>query len=430
MERGDKATILEALDEARTRTRMLADAFTEEDLLEPAADYLSPPCWDLGHIGNFEELWLVQRLLDAPELRAGYNDIYDAFRHPRAERPQLELLDRQGCQEYQDEVRARVAAILANTDTGPDAPRLTRDGFVHWMLVLHEHQHQETLLQSLAMRGPARTSLPPPRALPEPGALDSPWVDIPAGTCTMGRTQGPGVYDNESPPCAVEVEPFAMARYPVTCGEYLAFIEDGGYTKPAFWSPRGQAWLEEGHQAPLYWFRRDGQWWRRDLRGESTILEAYDEILCHVTYWEAEAYAKWRDARLPTEAEWEHAARFGGRWNPWGDAPATPEMANVDQTAWGPSRIGAYPEGRSALGVEHMIGDVWEWCSSGFEPYPGFEAYPYDAYSKVFFGGDYKMLRGGAWSARAGCAHATFRNWDHPYRRQIFSGIRLAKDGA
>ncbi len=428
----NKESIRAALDEARRRTWSLMDGVRDEDWDRPVADYLSPPNWDVGHMANFEELWLVQNLAEHHELHAGYNTIYDAFATPRQDRPKLRLLGRSEARAYMDEVRQQSLAVLEQLDL--DASRLTRGGFVHWMIVLHEHQHQETLLQSLTMLGPERYTPPRARPLPEPQDIVDAWqahyVTIPRGTFRMGTEQGPGVYDNEAPPHTVELPAFQMARYPATCGQYLQFIEEGGYDDARWWSARGRQWLDDTpHHAPLYWQRIDGAWHRTDLRGTVPIAEVEDEILCHVTYFEAEAFAAWAGARLPTEAEWERACRgrIGAR-NPWGDTPATTDLANVDQLGLGPSRVGAYPDGGSPDGVEHMIGDVWEWTSSDWQAYPGFEAFPYEEYSDVFWGGDYKVLRGGAWSARAGCATGTFRNWDHPYRRQIFSGIRLARD--
>lgn len=424
---GLKQELRDALEEGRQRTFDLTAGLSDADLGEAACGYLSPPVWDMGHIANFEELWLVQNILDCPEMHDGYNDIYDAFRHPRAERPKLRLLNRDGARDYMDEVRGRALRVLDEVDLQGDCGRLLKDGFVHRMIIQHEAQHQETLIQSLMMHGPRRYRTPPARDLPGPTPPKQPsWIDVPQGSFTMGTDPAPGVYDNESPSHDVDVAAFQIARDPVTCGDYLAFMEAGGYQDEALWSKRGRAWLaDEAHHAPLHWKRRDDGWWRVDLRGARPVADVADEVLAHVTYFEAEAFASWSDARLPTEAEWEKAAR----WSPDGTQPRSepsPEAANVDQTAFGCSRVGA-ARWTSPLGARHMLGDVWEWTSSEFEAYPGFEAYPYDEYSKVFFGGDYRVLRGGSWATRPGCATATFRNWDHPYRRQIVSGIRLAR---
>ncbi len=436
MNASDKEALRDALRAARERTWLLAEPLTDKQLTTAVTDYLSPPVWDLGHMANFEERWLVQFFLECPELHAGFNDIYNAFRHARKDRPKLRLLDRDGVRTYMEEVRGRAEQVLEKIDDIRCDPRYLENGFLHRMLVLHEDQHQETLLQTLQMIGPDDYAPAVQLTHPEPATpLEKGWVLVEEGAFTMGTDHVTGVYDNEAPPHEVNVDTFRIARYPVTIGEYQAFMEDGGYERTEWWSERGKQWLaDEPHHAPLHWKQApDGDWHRVSLHGADSTTQVSDEILCHITHHEAEAYAAWLGARLPSEAEWEKAARWNpengvvGR-NPWGDAPATPDRCTMDQLHWGPSRIGSRPDSASPLGVEHMIGDVWEWTSSGFDAYPGFEAFPYDEYSKVFFGGDYKVLRGGSWATRAGCATGTFRNWDHPYRRQIFAGMRLAMD--
>jgi iron(II)-dependent oxidoreductase len=158
-----------------------------------------------------------------------------------------------------------------------------------------------------------------------------------------------------------------------------------------------------------------------------------DRPVCHVCYWEAEAFARWAGKRLPTEAEWEVAALWDpaqgrSRRFPWGDEPATPLRANVDQLAFDTAPVGAYPGGASPSGCLGMIGDVWEWTSTTFDAYPGYATFPYPEYSEVFFGDEYRVLRGGSWATRTGAIRGSFRNWDYPIRRQIFSGFRCARD--
>lgn len=428
-----RRAVADALDEARARTWLLVEPLSDDDLIQAAADFLSPPVWDLGHMANFEERWLVQYLLECGELRDGFNDIYNAFKHARKDRPKLRLLDRDGVRRYMEEVRGRTHDVLAQLDGNCD-PRMLEGFFLHWMLVLHEDQHQETLLQTIQMRGPGRYT--PAEIRPHPAVVEPvqrAWVPIPEGPFTMGRAQAARVYDNEAPAHEVDVPAFQMARYPVTCGDYLAFVDGDGYTNPDHWSPEGQQWLAStDHHAPMNWFRASDGWHRNTPTGDAAIADVPNEILCHVNFFEAQAYAEWLGARLPTEAEWEKAARWSPHGsvqiNPWGDHDAEPTLANMDQLGWGPGPVGNRPDGASPMGVEHMVGDVWEWTTTSFEPYPGFAPFPYDEYSKVFFGGDYRVLRGGSWATRAGCANATFRNWDHPYRRQIFAGIRLARD--
>ena len=245
-------------------------------------------------------------------------------------------------------------------------------------------------------------------------------------------TDAPASLDNERPAHVVDVPAFWIDAAPVTNGQFRQFVEAGGYDEPRWWGERGWAWREEADLvAPQFW-RRDGAAWSRLRFG---IVEPLpdDEPVQHVGWHEADAYARWAGRRLPTEAEWEKAARFdpatgeSRRW-PWGDDDPTDAHANLGQRHLGPAPVGAYPLGVSAVGCHQMVGDVWEWTSSDFLAYPGFEWFPYAEYSDVFYGGDYKVLRGGSWATHASVGRTTFRNWDHPIRRQIFAGFRTARD--
>jgi iron(II)-dependent oxidoreductase len=249
----------------------------------------------------------------------------------------------------------------------------------------------------------------------------------------MGTSDDGWAYDNERPAHEVFVPAFHLDSAPVTNRAYLSFVESGGYDQPRWWSHAGWEWrTASGKRRPAFWLREGGEPLRRRFgRVEPLPL---DQPVQHVCYHEADAYARWAGKRLPTEAEWEKAASWDPvtrtkRRYPWGDADPTSEHANLGQRHHQPAEVGAYPAGVSAYGVHQLVGDVWEWTSSGFEGYPGFRSFPYKEYSEVFFGGDYKVLRGGSWATRAHVATPTFRNWDLPLRRQIFAGVRLAWDG-
>jgi iron(II)-dependent oxidoreductase len=390
---------------------------------------MSPLVWDAGHVGVYEELWLVMNVSGSAAINEPRMRFYDAFENPRATRGELPLMGRTEVEKYRDEVRRRVYDILDEIDLGCADP-LVADGFVYAMVVQHESQHNETLLQALQMMpggyDAERALLPAGRGV----RLDQ--VTVPMGNYPIG-SDAHRPYDNEHPRHVVELAEFSIDRFPVTCGQYIAFIEDGGYQRPELWSPTGWEWRGgEGVTAPAYW-RGEGTEWYRDSFGRSQRVEP-DRPVMHVCWYEADAYARWTGRRLPTEFEWEVAAAWDPgtgtmRSYPWGNAPWRPDLANLDQRGFDTSPVGAYPAGASALGCEQMLGDVYEWTSSDFLGYPGFRSFPYPQYSEVFFGGEYKVLRGASWATRPSVARNTFRNWDYPIRRQIFSGFRTAANG-
>jgi iron(II)-dependent oxidoreductase len=248
----------------------------------------------------------------------------------------------------------------------------------------------------------------------------------------MGTDTEAWALDNERPAHPVAVPAFFIDRAPVTNGQYAAFIAAGGYDDERWWSPAGWAHrVKAGLTAPMHW-QRDGDGWAYTRFGVTERI-AEDEPVVHVCFYEAEAFAAAAGRRLPTEAEWEKAARYDpatgrSRRFPWGDEPPEPRHANLDQRHLRPAPVGAYPDGSSPLGVHQLIGDVWEWTASDFHGYPGFRAFPYREYSEVFFGPDYKVLRGGSFGTDRSACRGTFRNWDYPIRRQIFSGFRCARD--
>ncbi|SDN16167.1 iron(II)-dependent oxidoreductase [Geodermatophilus siccatus] len=428
-------TLARDLEAARQRTLRLTD-HDEPELLRQHTPLLSPLVWDLAHVGQQEDLWLLRRGdarrqgLLSPDVEA----LYDAFTHPRAVRSRLPLLPPVEARSFCGEVRGRVLDRLGRLGRDDDG-----DPFDFAMVVSHEQQHDETMLQALNLRtGPpllgAGTSLPPGR----PGVAGT-SVPVPGGEFVLGvdAADEPFSLDNERPAHRVDVPPFRIGRVPVTNAEYAAFVADGGYGDRRWWSERGWAHrVEAGLERPQFW-SADG------TRTRFGVVETVppDEPVQHVTYFEAEAYAAWAGvtgaapagARLPTEVEWEKAAVWDPatqrrRRFPWGSAEPSAALANLGGDALRPAPVGAYPASASACGAEQMVGDVWEWTSSDFAPWPGFRPMLYADYSAPFFGGDYKVLRGGSWAVDASILRPSFRNWDHPIRRQVFSGFRLAWD--
>jgi gamma-glutamyl hercynylcysteine S-oxide synthase len=363
---GREARLQEDLAAVRQRTLDLIAHLSTADLERVIDPILSPLVWDLGHIAAYEDLWCVHRHDPArpPLLHAGLAGHYDAFETPRAVRGDLRILGHAGALDYLAAVRERTLDALERLGAG--------DGFVHEMVLRHELQHTETMRQAMATAGLLEED-PPAQPPARPSAPDGPaWARIPGGTHALGAPDGVFAYDNERPRHAVDVPPFRIARRPVTNASWLTFAEGGGYVRREWWSDEGWAWKEE-----------------YDITHHAGVAAgAPDAPVCHVSWFEADAFARAHDARLPTEAEWEKAA--------------TSDQLDV-------------------------VGAVWEWTSTEFHGYPGFAAHPYREYSEVFFDRGYRVLRGGSWATHPRVATRTFRNWDLPERRQIFSGVRLAR---
>ena len=362
----DEAALIRArtFEEARRATLELVEGLDDDVMHQPLDPIMSPLVWDLAHIAAYEDLWAVHRLGGEPLLHEELAATYDAFETPRAVRADIELLDREQALRYMEEVRARTLEVLQRV--GPSE--------FHELVIFHELQHTETMRQALFLGGQPGGE---PESIPTlDGEPD--WLEFEAGAFTMGAEPGGAfVYDNELPRHRVTTGAFAIQSFPVTNASFLSFAEGGGYEYRPWWSEEGWSWKQ------CYDITHPGGW----AGGPPSELGAPVQ---HISWFEADAFARSQGARLPTEAEWERAATW-------------------DQELKG-------------------IGAVWEWTSSEFAAYPGFEAFPYREYSEVFFDRGYRVLRGGSWAASPVVATKTFRNWDLPERRQIFSGVRLARD--
>ncbi|HET9120155.1 MAG TPA: SUMF1/EgtB/PvdO family nonheme iron enzyme [Solirubrobacterales bacterium] len=385
------------MEEARRHTLQLVQPLTEEQLNRVYDPILSPLIWDLGHIANFEELWLVRRIGGREPLRGDLGELYDAIEQPRKIRGELPILRADEVRPYMEGVRERALEVLGEIDLDPGDPLLA-DGFVYEMLLAHEYQHNETMLQLLQMvesYEPVEVDGGPAAEHVSTGPV---MVLVEGGSHEIGAADVGFAYDNERPRHRIELEPFLMDRTPVTNADYTNYLD------------------ETGAEPPMYW-ERDGEGgWVRTAMGRTEAVDPRLPVI-HVSWKEADAFARWAGKRLPTESEWEAAA-----------AGASRDRANLDEFSFGPAPAGAYRDGASSSGAVQMLGDVWEWTSSDFTAYSGFEAFPYAEYSEVFFGDEHKVLRGGAWATRRDVVRTSFRNWDLPERRQIFAGIRCARD--
>jgi iron(II)-dependent oxidoreductase len=313
---------------------------------------MSPLNWDLGHMAAYEDLWLNHRVGGRELLRDDLAALYDAFETPRAVRGGLEFLRGEELREYMATVRDRAL----------EAP--VADGDLHELVIRHELQHTETMLQAMALAGITPPSFHGPVTVAGSGLE---MIEVPEGPFVAGSSPDGFAYDNERPRHTASTGRFTIGRSPVTNASWQAFVEGGGYAQREHWSEAGWAWRTEhgidGHPG-----------------GPA------DAPVVHVSFHEAEAFARAHDARLPTELEWEKAA---------------PQLDGV--------------------------GNVWEWTESHFTPYPGFKPHPYREYSEVFFGDRYRVLRGGSCATHPRVASNQFRNWDLPERRQIFAGVRIAR---
>jgi gamma-glutamyl hercynylcysteine S-oxide synthase len=425
--------VADLLAEARARTLLLVAPLSDDDLTRQHSPLMSPIVWDLGHIGEFEALWLIDNL--GGEITSGeLAGMYDPFNNPRATRGSLPLPPGREALREMAVARDRVLRALGDIDLAGDDP-LLENGFVFRMVLQHEYQHGETILQTLQLKQGEPYAAPRGRVFPPAAGSGGvgEMVDFPGGEVVIGSDDTGAAYDNERPAHRVEVAPFRIGRHPVTCGEYLRFVEDGGYRDDDLWSDAGRSWLREaGAEAPMYW-ERTGDGWRERVMDIVRPLDPHRPV-CHVCCHEAEAYARWAGGRLPTEVEWEAAACYDPRERarlafPWGNERPTWRHANLDQLAFDTAPVGTFPLNISPIGCHGMIGDVWEWTASAFGPYPGYRTFPYKEYSEVFFGDEYRVLRGGSWATRPDAIRGSFRNWDYPIRRQIFAGFRLAADG-
>ena len=424
-----KQEIANLLAEARERTLLLVSDLSDEDLHRQHDVLMSPIIWDIGHIAHFEELWLTRNLDGAIEF-SEMPGMYNPFEHPRATRASLALPTLTEMIERLEEIRARVLKRLETVEFDDRKP-LLRDGYVYHMVLQHEYQHNETILQTLQLKKGEPYQARRARSFESQPAFANEMVEFPGGRVTIGTEDQSAAYDNERPLHTVDLKPFLIDRTAVTNARYLEFMKDGGYRREELWSEDGRRWLADiGAEAPKYWVREGDRWLNR-------VMDLSREVdpnrpVCHVSYYEAEAFARWDRKRLPTELEWEAAASWdpsksSARQFPWGDVVDT-TFANIDQLAFDTAPIGTFEQNFSPVGCYGMIGDVWEWTSSDFRGYPGFRSFPYREYSEEFFGNAYKVLRGGSWATRPGAIRNTFRNWDYPIRRQIFSGFRCARD--
>lgn len=407
-----------ALADARARTLAIYAHLDLDKLEVPCLAVVNPPLWELAHVAWFQEYWCLRYAhgVAGPSMLAGADALFDSSNVAHDSRWSLPYPTSSEMRRYID------ATLEASLDA---LERLPEEGRYFFRLaLLHEDMHAEALLmtlQTLGLPAPAAIGSPAPQVSVAEGGAD---VRLAGGEFLQGarRDETHFVFDNEKWAHPVRIEPFAMAERPVTQGEFAAFTDDGGYSRRELWADAGWRWREaEAAASPRYW-RREGSGWHTRRFDRWIPLDAFAPMV-HVSLHEALAYCRWAGRRLPTESEWEFAATNGGRDDryPWGNASHA-EDANLDFRHLGPSSPRMDP-GRSALGLRQMIGGVWEWTSSPFTPYPGFQADPYRDYSQPWFDSHF-VLRGGSFATRSRLVHSRLRNFYLPHRGDVFAGFR------
>ena len=421
----DTRTLQQWLAEARSRTLALAADLTGERLLGPRLTIVNPPLWEIGHLGWFQERWCLRYREDGtlrPSCLPGADALYDSAAVAHDTRWELPLPDRDDTLRYLAGVLERVLERIA---TGSASEHLR---YFAQLAAFHEEMHCEAFTytrQTLGYPAPEHAGTKAaPGAGPYPGDVDHPGGEFLLGATAGGVTF---VFDNEKWAHPVTLAPFRIARAAVTNAEYLAFVQDGGYTRRELWSDAGWRWRDTARAScPVYWVERDGEWLQR--RYDRLAPLCPHAAVIHVCWFEADAYCRWAGRRLPSEAEWEAAAAGAAgapekRNYPWGALPVSGERANLHGALGDTADVAAFAAGDSGWGCRQMFGNVWEWTADWFAPYPGFLRDPYKEYSEPWFG-DHKVLRGGCWVTRSRMIRNAYRNFYTPDRRDVWAGFR------
>ena len=452
--------LIATMRDFRGRLLGLVSDLDDRQMIGPRLAIVNPLLWEIGHVAWTQEFWLLRHLRSQTPLLADGDRLYNSTEVAHDTRWDLLLPSRESTLAYVNEVIARCVARIENkADLSPE------EFYFYWLTTFHEGMHAEALAytrQTLGYPPPlfiqrcASEEILDPRAFPGD-------VEIPAGKFTIGATKDiPFIFDNEKWAHEVAIKAYRIARAPVTNGEFLEFVEEGGYRQRQYWSDDGWQWLESGGAPqleksfakffnktlnepmeltafkerldhPVYWQALDNGRWQQRVYDRYVLLNE-DLPLIHVSWYEAEAFCNWAGRRLPTEAEWEVAASGDlaangielserRRHYAWGNQAPSAELANLDWRAGGPVEVAAHGAGDSAFGCRQMIGNVWEWTADDFLPYPGFSADSYKEYSQPWFG-THKVLRGGCWATSSLLIHNSWRNFYTPDRRDVWAGFR------
>lgn len=424
-------SIVDRFKSLRATTLQIVYPLEKDDYTVQTAPYVSPPKWHLGHVS-----WLFEKILE--QIDKDYkihdatfskylNSYYNKFgeQHDKASRGTVSRPTTQQIQRYYDLITQKIITFLNTVHLDASIEKMIELG-IH-----HEYQHQELLVYDLQHILAEKYNPKIKNRRDDVLSVKQKQLHIEGGIYNLGYSGKEFCYDIELPEHKVYLNEYKIDAFPVTAGQYMEFIESGGYDDHRYWLSDGwNAVRKNGWIAPMYWYKQDGKWHINDFLG-SRIVDP-SEPVCHVSYYEADAYCKWAQRRLPTEAEWEKAAC----WNeerqiktvfPWGDDSPSGNHANLlESYLWGPSKIGSFPQGASHYGCHQMIGDVWEWTSSEFVGYPGFKS-GFSEYNDKWFTNQ-KVLRGGSFATPRDSIRASYRNFFRLDERWLFSGFRCADD--
>jgi gamma-glutamyl hercynylcysteine S-oxide synthase len=424
----------------RARSAALFDLLADEAYYSKPIALRHPIVFYEGHLPAFSFNTLVKRGLGRPSIDPTLEALFARGIDPHESQQSGSANargswpDREVVRDFAAEADRQVIDALERADIDQPGHALLDRAEAAFSILEHEAMHQETLLYMWhrlpfdQKRRPADYVVPPDAAPPR-----QQWIEVAPGSARLGvnRDDVPFAWDNEQPSHVIDVEAFAIDQHDVSSAALLEFVEAGGYIDPRWWRPEDWTWVvSEGVQHPLFWERVDDAWY---WRGMFDLVPLPLSWPAYVSHAEASAFAQWRGARLPTEAEFQRAAygtpAGGHHTYPWGEAPPTPDRGVFDFSSWDPHPGGSHPTGRSAWGIDDLVGNGWEWTSTVLEPFPGFRALPsYPEYSADFFDGDHFVMKGASPATARELLRPTFRNWFRPRYPYVYATFRCVRD--
>ena len=419
--------LIHHIQDAHERTLILIQGLNDEQLMGPVLPIVNPLRWEIAHAAYFYEFFLLRSHLNESPIRVDEDELYNSMTIEHNDRWDLPLPPMSDTLLY-------IQAILERTQSSLSEGSDSQRDYLAEYAVYHHDMHNEAFTYTRqTLNYPTPSMGKPGHRLTNAGALGGD-THIPGGNFMLGASKQDGfVFDNEKWAHEDEIQPFSISRAAVSYADYLLFVEAGGYDNKTYWCEQGYKWLQQSAQTcPLYWRKNSTEWQIKQF--DEWVAIPMNAALIHVNWYEAQAYCKWSDRRLPTEVEWEVAASAepsedgktlsqSKRYYPWGDQTPTMKHANLDGFAMGTNDVAAHAAGDSAFGCRQMLGNVWEWTESDFGPYPEFKHDMYEDYSRPLFGNT-KVLRGGAWPTRGRMIRNTWRSYYGPERNDVFSGFR------